>query len=171
MISNRLAAGLCVDRQRLWLQRAGSICRFEKRRGGFSGRLPRTIAGQSRRLFHFPTAIHRGCTSCAPCHTGRRDLPSFGASKRARLSAHFTEANRTGRMGRLAEQPKPAPVAPSTRIPQRFSGNFAGPGCNTAETRSICDANTISCALYLTHPTEGGTFTTASQIASNESIG
>jgi hypothetical protein len=38
---------------------------------------------------------------------------------------------------------------------------FWGWGLRRLWTASICGDNTISCALYLTHPTEGGTFTTA----------
>src|SRR5580658_9897468 len=41
------------------------------------------------------------------------------------------------------------------------SGHFFVSRPQPAPNRSICSSNTTSCALYLTHPTEGGTFTTA----------
>jgi len=47
------------------------------------------------------------------------------------------------------------------RNPQEFPGNLIPLWLYPARNRSICEDNTTSCALYLTHPTEGGTFTIA----------
>jgi hypothetical protein len=54
-----------------------------------------------------------------------------------------------------------APIAPFRRLPQQFPRICSTHSRQPAQNRSIRNSNTTSCALYLTHPTEGGTFTTA----------
>ena len=107
-------------------------------------------------LFHIPTRLHIPCTSPAPCIASVPGLPSkmtSGADQPITASESLSEPpghNAENRLESLFAQNSTA-----------NSQHFHTAPTQRAQNRSICIGNTICCALYLTHPTEGGTFTTA----------
>ena len=98
------------------------------------------------------TPIHSRCTTPAPCVHPLRPLPSF----RCNESCIHSPRNRCKKTPQI-----PAPKALISRLPQQ---NHGFPSISLYErrvNRGIPTANTTCCALYLTHPIRGGTFTTA----------
>jgi len=92
------------------------------------------------RISHISTAIHTICTTPAPCSEQPSRLPSNRA---------------------LFLRSKPARHAPFRKIPQPKPLIFAASRCLHPVNMGIRTANTTCCALYLTDPIEGVTFTTA----------
>ena len=127
-------------------------------------------------FFHFPTCVHNGCTSYAPCGVGDGGLvsmggkPAIGPLGERFWPANFGTGGRVGDSGPAEGEVKPARRAAFRGIPQEFRAILKAAVCNTSRNRSICDDNTICCALYLTHPTGGGTFTCASRNVSGSKV-
>jgi hypothetical protein len=91
----------------------------------------------------FPTFPPRStpiCTTSAPCSSRQSRLPSNDA---------------------LLLTGKPTDFAPFRENPQPKPLFFAPPGHLPPVNTGIRTGNTTCCALYLTHPTEGVIFTTA----------
>jgi hypothetical protein len=92
-------------------------------------------------LFHFPTAIHNGCTSSAPCSASDGGLVSIDAHSTTDAPSTTKVAERnSGRRGSRAwlrpgwELRNPAVFDGFRRIPQQFSGDFHLHLCNSTET-------------------------------------
>jgi len=92
----------------------------------------------------FSTLIHNSCTGPASCSACRRGLPSQECPK------FLPKRPPEFRLRR-------ADAETSTAKPLISFVSFEQERVN----RGIRTANTTSCALYLTHPIRGGTFTTA----------
>jgi hypothetical protein len=86
---------------------------------------------------HFHPRPHQICTTPAPCPSPRSRLGSNDALLLTRNPTNFAPF-------RENPQPKPPFFAPPGHLPPINTG--------------IRTANTTCCALYLTHPTEGGYF-------------
>ena len=99
---------------------------------------------QASPISHISTPIHTTCTTPAPCPSTRSRLPSNDALL-------LTSKRRTN----------PKNFASFRENPQQNPLFFAIPGHLPRINTGIRASNTICCALYLTHPTEGVTFTTA----------
>jgi hypothetical protein len=134
------------------IRRDGQIYRpaFISRNAGCHLVLPSAVEPRARLspfqapFSHISSPIHTICTTSAPCVRRFQRLPSQKASKMRQNSLRNPASN-----AHLRKNPQENPC---------FSHFFLH---ERRINRGIRTANTICCALYLTHPTEGVTFTTA----------
>ena len=100
-----------------------------------------------------PQSLHRSCAlPRAPGGPSFKECPGV-----AGRTGTFPEPPRKG-------TPRPRiskPHAPFARLPQQIARILHPRPREHPKSAGIYADNTTSCALYLTHPTEGGTFTTA----------
>jgi hypothetical protein len=106
---------------------------------------------KTRPLSHISTRVHTICTTSAPCRALFTRLP---LQKCAKIPQN-----------RLLNS---ASTVPIRKNPQQNPYIFADLLVERRVNRGIRTANTICCALYLTHPTKGGTFTTAAHLGTDK---
>ena len=118
-----------------------------------------------------PPKLHLHRRASARSRITRSALPQT-----SRISTPVLDLHRPHRLPRLASKPTSnRPTLPPVNHPESSSRQQISTAKRPQTARSsskhrinasILDVNTTSCALYLTHPTGGGTFTTAIAITS-----